>query len=327
MHEAMTIHRLLEYNIQDGFARRANNPLDTDLIIADEASMIDTSLLYHLLDALPAHAHLVLVGDPDQLPSVGPGRILGDLIASNRIRVVKLDQIFRQEKGSQIIVNAHMINKGSMPSEQGEDFFFIKREKDTEVLDTIIKMVQQAIPEKYGLDPVNDIQVISPIHKGVLGVVNLNKRLQTVLNPGAREIRPGFRINDKVMQMKNNYPKDVYNGDIGRITQADDAAGRAVVTFDSCDVVYEYSEMHELSCAYAITVHKSQGAEYPVVVMPVVSGHHVMLRRNLMYTAVSRARRLVVMVGSETALSVAVENRRTGKRFTRLEGLLKKGTS
>jgi len=332
---AKTIHRLLEYSPkQHAFQRNENRRLRCNLLILDEASMIDTFLMYHLLKALPESAALILVGDVHQLPSVGPGNVLKDMIASGRIPVASLKKIFRQAEGSRIIVNAHRINTGEFPdiSHQKDmapetDFFFVDREDPTKVLETILWLVKDRIPSRFGLDPVEEIQVLSPMHKGLVGAENLNRQLQAQLNPSPAGVLKGttqFRKNDKVMQIRNNYDKDVFNGDIGRIVAIRTEDQELIVSFDGKDVAYEFSELDEIVLAYAISVHKSQGSEYPAVIVPVLTQHYILLQRNLIYTAVTRAQRLLVMVGTRKALAIGVKNDRTQKRYTglsaRLEG-------
>jgi exodeoxyribonuclease V alpha subunit len=327
-HEAKTIHRLLQYNIQDGgFMKNNENPLDCDLIVVDEASMIDTILMHHLLKAVPLHATLILVGDVNQLPSVGAGDVLRDIIKSGLVPVVELDEIFRQARESLIIVNAHKINKGILPSlkpsREGklQDFYFIQQEDPEEVLNAILDLVKVRIPNRFDLDPVQDIQVLTPMHKGIVGAANLNTELQKALNPAKAEIVRGnrsFRIGDKVMQIKNNYDKEVFNGDIGRIRKIDHETQEVCIAFDGRDIRYDFTDLDEIVLAYAVSVHKSQGSEYPAVVMPILIQHYVLLQRNLIYTAVTRGRRLVVLIGTKKALAIGVKNNKTQKRFTYL---------
>lgn len=324
-HEAKTIHRLLEYSFtKGGFQKNENKPLGCDLLIIDEASMIDTILMHHLIKAVPLFATVILVGDVNQLPSVGAGNVLNDIIASDAIPVVELNEIFRQARESRIIVNAHKINSGILPTFEddapGNDFYFIHQEDPEKVLGIILELTKERIPKRFGFDPVNDIQVLTPMHKGVVGAGNLNMELQKSLNPFQQEITRGnrnFRINDKVMQIRNNYDKEVFNGDIGRITriQQDD---EIMVMFDGREVPYAFYELDELVLAYAVSIHKSQGSEYPAVVVPVLTQHYILLQRNLIYTAVTRGRDLVVMVGTRKALAMGVNNDKTQKRFTHL---------
>jgi exodeoxyribonuclease V alpha subunit len=324
--EAKTLHRLLEFNAKKfGFDRDASNPLEADLVIVDEASMIDTVLAYDLLKALPLAAQLVLVGDVDQLPSVGPGSVLADLLRSGIADVVRLQQIFRQGSESLIVVNAHRVNQGMMPELPPEgstsDFFFIERKEPEEIAATIKALVRQHIPHKFGLDPFDDIQVLTPMQRGLLGVANVNAELQTLLNPAGDSVIRGsraFRVGDKVMQIRNNYDLNVFNGDIGRIRAIEAVEQEVQVEFDGRAVTYEYSDLDELVLAYACSIHKSQGSEYPCVVIPVHTQHYMMLQRNLLYTAITRGKRLVILVGSKRALAIAVKNDTIGRRCTRL---------
>ncbi len=321
---AKTLHRLLEYSLQrGGFQRNERHPLVCDALIVDEASMIDTALMYHLVKALPTEAVFILVGDVNQLPSVGAGNVLKDIIASKAVPVVELTEIFRQAKQSQIVVNAHLINQGLFPvldpSRGSEDFYFVEQEDPGEVLRIILELTQNRIPRRFALDPVDDIQVLAPMNKGVVGTWNLNAKLQEALNPGERHPLPGerdFRVSDKVMQIRNNYDKEVFNGDIGRILHMDGEKQEAVVTFDDRRVVYPFADLDELALAYAVSVHKSQGSEYPAVVLPLLTQHFVLLQRNLIYTAVTRAKRLVIIVGSKKALAIGIKNNKTQKRYT-----------
>jgi exodeoxyribonuclease V alpha subunit len=322
-----TIHRLLEYSPQKGgFMRNQDNPLEVDVLIVDEASMVDTSLMYHLLKALPEKATLILVGDVCQLPSVGAGNVLKDIIRSGTVRVVELREIFRQAEESRIIVNAHRINAGLLPewrSERGvlEDFYFIEQDDPEQTLRIIMELVCERIPKRFKFDRLEDIQILSPMHKGVVGTENLNTKLQEALNPSQKEVMRGgrgFRLMDKVMQVRNNYEKDVFNGDIGRITSIDREEQVVVVTFEGGPVPYEISELDELIHAYAISVHKSQGSEYPAVILPILPQHHLLLQRNLIYPAVTRAKKLVVMVGRKRALYGGVKNDKTTRRYTYL---------
>ncbi|MDO4218808.1 MAG: ATP-dependent RecD-like DNA helicase [Synergistaceae bacterium] len=342
---AKTIHRLLECqgtaDVGLNFLRDDKNPLDFDLIILDEASMIDQVLFHHILKAIRKEASLILVGDINQLPSVSSGNVLEDVIDSGICPVVRLNQIFRQGKESRIITNAHMINNGEMPNLQNlrdSDFYFIettsendqfipeeeqKAETERRTLDVIKRLVTQNIPRTFGFDPLKDIQVLCPMHNGITGTKRLNIELQQVLNRNGGEgiERFGFRykIGDKVMQIKNNYDKDIYNGDIGIITEIDMQDKMMLVSTDSGDVCYEFTELDELAPAYAISVHKSQGSEYPVCIVPLLTQHYIMLQRNLLYTAVTRGKKLVVLVGSKKALAIAVSNNQTKVRWTRLK--------
>jgi len=325
-HEAQTIHRLLEYSFaKGGFQKNEEKPLTCDLLILDEVSMIDTVLMHHLTKAIPTFSTVILVGDVNQLPSVGAGNVLNDIIASGVIPVVELKEIFRQARESRIIVNAHKINSGILPTFEddvpGNDFFFIQQEDPEKVLEIILELTKDRIPKRFGLDPVDDIQVLTPMHKGVVGAENLNTELQKSLNPSQMEIARGnrnFRVNDKVMQIRNNYDKEVFNGDIGRIVGMRPDENEIAVLFDGRNVVYEFYELDELVLAYAVSVHKSQGSEYPAVVLPVLTQHYILLQRNLIYTAVTRGRNLVVMVGTRKALAMGVNNDKTQRRFTHL---------
>ncbi len=330
---ARTIHRMLEYSFQKGgFQRNHDHPLEVDVLILDEVSMVDTILMYHLLKAVPAEATLVMVGDVNQLPSVGPGSVLKDIIRSNVVPVVELKEIFRQAGESLIIVNAHKINNGVMPKlkpakESLEDFYFIEQDDPEQALGIIIELVCERIPKRFTFHPIDDVQVLSPMHKGVVGAANLNMKLQEALNPSKVQIAKGervFRLKDKVMQTRNNYEKEVFNGDIGRITSMDQESQQVTITFDGIPVPYNYLELDEVALAYAISVHKSQGSEYQAIVIPILSQHYVLLQRNLIYTAVTRGKKLVVMVGSKEALAIGVRNDRIMRRHTYLAERLKR---
>ncbi len=325
---AMTIHRLLGYVPGEGFAFDEDNPLKVDMLIVDEASMIDLLLLADLLAALRPETHLLLVGDVDQLPSVGAGNVLRDIITSDVAHVTRLDAIFRQSEDSHIVLNAHRINHGEMPltDNTSRDFFFFGAEEPDAAANLLIDIVTRRLPERFGVDPMTDIQVIAPMYRGAAGVHSLNEQLQQALN-GARRVAEKqfggrlFRVGDKVMQTRNNYEKEVFNGDIGRITGIDFEDSRVEVIIDGRYVFYEFSEIEELILAYCISTHRSQGSEYPVVVMPVMTQHYMMLQRNLLYTAVTRARSMVVLVGSRRAIGMAVKNNKVADRFC---GLLKR---
>ncbi|MBW1998757.1 MAG: ATP-dependent RecD-like DNA helicase [Deltaproteobacteria bacterium] len=329
---AQTIHRLLEFSPRRWrFERNQERPLKVDVLIVDEVSMIDTILGHHLFCSVPSEATVILVGDVNQLPSVGPGNVLKDIIGSGVVPVVELKEIFRQSSESQIVVNAHRINTGHMPSirpapNRLEDFYFIEQEDPEQVLGIIIELVRERIPGRFKMDPVNDIQVLCPMHKGIVGTDNLNRRLQEIFNPSRQEVVKGgrrFRLRDKVMQVRNNYEKEVFNGDIGLITSIDEEAQEVTVSFDGAPVSYDFSELEELVLAYAISVHKSQGSEYPSVVLPLLPQHFMLLQRNLIYTAVTRGKRLVVIVGSKKALAMGVKNDRIVSRFTHLSQRLR----
>lgn len=325
--EARTIHRLLEYSPkEDGFARNEDNPLACSLLVVDEASMMDTLLLYHLLKAAPLGATIVFVGDVHQLPSVGPGNVLKDIINSGAVPVVELTEIFRQSAESQIICNAHLINRGEVPvlessKDRLSDFYFIRQNDPERVADLVVDLVKNHIPRRFHLDPVNDIQVLTPMHKGAVGSANLNQRLQEALNPQQQYVQRGerrFALHDKVMQIRNNYDKDVFNGDIGRIVLLDTKERTLTVCFDGRNVPYDFDDLDEIVPAYAISIHKSQGSEYPAVVIPLMVQHYMLLQRNLIYTGVTRGKKLVILVGESKAFHMAVKNNRMHKRHTRL---------
>jgi exodeoxyribonuclease V alpha subunit len=332
--EAKTIHRLLEFSPKEGgFKRNEDNPLDADLVVIDEASMVDILLMNQLLKAIPLTATLLLVGDVDQLPSVGPGNVLKDIIASGNVETIILTEIFRQAQESLIIVNAHRVNRGEFPQlkpQQGQrsDFYFIEKDDPEEVLGVIKELCVKRLPNAFRLNPLDDIQVMTPMHRGTVGVANLNAELQVLLNPQGKVITRGgrlFRVNDKVMQIKNNYEKDVFNGDIGTLAAIDIEEQKVQVKFEGRTVDYELSDLDDLVLAYAISIHKSQGAEYPVVVVPLLSQHYIMLQRNLLYTAITRAKRLVVLVGSKRAIAIAVRNNKVQRRYTNLAAKLCNG--
>lgn len=322
--EAKTIHRLLEYNPKDGYKRNDDNPLEGDVLIVDECSMIDLLLMNNLMKAIPGGMRLVLVGDIDQLPSVGAGNVLRDIIDSKRIPVIRLTRIFRQAQESRIVMSAHAINKGVFPDTsngKNTDFFFIQQEDPEQAVDTIVKLVKERLPNAYKR-PTSDIQVLTPMQRGVVGAANLNMALQTVLNPGQVSLnRSGysFRQGDRVMQLRNNYDKEVFNGDLGYIEKVDMEDRTLFVCFDGRTVEYDVSELDELTLAYATTIHKSQGSEYPIVVMPVLMTHYVMLQRNLIYTGITRAKKICVLVGTKKALSFAIRNLSVLKRNTKLK--------
>jgi exodeoxyribonuclease V alpha subunit len=333
--DAKTIHRLLEYSptAEKPFLRDQANPLDADLIIIDETSMVDILLMNHLLSAIDSGSHLLMVGDVDQLPSVGPGNVLGDIITSKVIPVTRLETIFRQAEDSYIIVNAHRINHGEMPVflRDSRDFFLFPEENAQKAADWIFDLVTQRISDKFGFQGSTDIQVLTPMHRGVCGVSELNDRLQAGLNPAAAskvEFRHGHRIfreSDRVMQIRNNYERQVFNGDLGHIASIDLENQLVTAQFDMRMVGYDLSELDELVHAYAISIHKSQGCEFPVVVIPLLIDHYRMLQRNLVYTAVTRARNLVVLVGSKRAIRIALDNNRIIQRNTQLSERLRQG--
>jgi exodeoxyribonuclease V alpha subunit len=323
---AKTIHRLLEYGpAEGGFKRSQDNPIGTDVIIVDETSMVDVVLMHHLLKAIDRGSSLILVGDIDQLPSVGPGNVLRDIISSEIVPTVKLTEIFRQSRESNIVTNAHLINKGRFPiirKDHPTDFHFVEKETPEEVLRTIIELVTIKIPSQLGFDAVDDIQVLTPMNRGVIGAGNLNIKLQKVLdnvkeNPLQRGSRT-FYVGDKVMQIRNNYDKEVFNGDIGRICKIDREEQEVYIEFDGRSVEYDFSELDEIVLAYAATVHKAQGSEYPCVIMPIHTTHLAMLQRNLIYTGITRAKKLFVMVGTKKAIAISVRNDRVEKRYSNL---------
>jgi len=327
--KASTIHSLLEYDFKTrGFKRNRTSPLTCDLLIIDESSMIDTFLMYSLLKAIPDHARVIFVGDINQLPSVGPGNVLQDMIASQMISVTTLNEIFRQAEGSRIITNAHRINKGVFPDIRNlsqSDFFFVEVEEAEAVLNQIVSLVTQRLPKKFDLHPTEEIQVLAPMKKGVIGIDNLNAVLQERLNPNQTSIMRNGRkltVNDKVMQIRNNYQKEVFNGDIGRIIDIDVTDQQVLVRMDDREICYEFSDLDELVLAYAVSVHKYQGSECPCVVIPIHTSHFKLLYRNLLYTAVTRGKRLVVIVGTKKALSIAVRNDEIKKRYTGLKQAL-----
>ena len=329
---AKTIHRMLAYDGSKGaFRFNEKNPLEGDVFIVDESSMLDVFLAWQLVRAIPARAAVIFVGDVNQLPSVGPGSVLKDIIDADVFPVCHLNHVFRQAAQSDIIMNAHRINEGRLPvmKEKGveSDFFLAEAEDPERCLQTLLKLVCEAIPSRFGFDPVEDIQVLTPMRKGLLGANNLNTVLQQRLNKAEQSVvRFGTRyaLGDKVMQIENNYDKDVFNGDIGRVTGIDEANGEIMVSFDGVDTAYDLQELDELVPSYAVTIHKSQGSEYPCVVIPVHTQHFIMLQRNLLYTAVTRGRKLVVLVGTQKALAIAVKRQDAHQRITRLAYRLKK---
>ena len=331
---AKTIHRLLEMDPQrGGFQRNESRPLDTQLLIVDECSMVDVPLMQRLLRALPEHGHLLLIGDVDQLPSVGPGSALRDLIASATAPVVRLTEIFRQSTGSQIIAASHQINRGQTPAftstPSNSDFFFIQRDEPEKILSTLLHVVKNRIPQRFQAESIRDVQVLCPMNRGSLGTRDLNTELQNALNPPqpnqpvANRFGWQFRPRDKVIQTENNYNKEVFNGDIGQITKIDPVEQIASIRFDDRNVPYEFGELDELSLAYAITIHKAQGSEFPYVVIPLASQQYIMLQRNLLYTGITRGRKLVVLIGQPKALAIAVKNIRYEQRFSGLPQLLR----
>ncbi len=327
--EAKTIHRLLNFNPRlNKFLKNEDNPIDADIIIIDEASMLDIRLMRDLLSAIKIDSSLIFVGDIDQLPSVGPGYVLGDLIRSGTVPVCELKKIYRQEGQSQIIKNAHKVRDGQFPyikNKDSEDFFFIEKNDPEEVVNLILHLLSNKIPSSFGMDPLNDVQVLVPTNKGVCGVINLNSRIQKMLNPGSTGLLHGnrwFRVGDKVIQLKNNYNKDIYNGDIGIITSIDMELKEASINYDGRKVDYSFYEMDEINHSYAISIHKSQGSEFKCVIIPLLTSHYMLLQRNLLYTALTRARELAILVGSKKAVGMAVNKNIVEKRYTSLKELI-----
>lgn len=327
---AKTIHRLLAYNPrQKGFTKNGQNPIRADVIILDEVSMIDIILMNNLLRAVTEDTFLIMIGDIDQLPSVGPGNLLKDMIDSEVIPIIRLTHIFRQKEKSLIIVNAHRVNQGQYPiiSNRGEsDFYFLKEEDPEQAAEKIVHLCTTRLPRSYHINPVSDIQVLTPMYKGAVGADQLNQLMRNALNSSGKSIKVGhqqYKINDKVMQIRNNYDKEVFNGDIGNIKEIDYEEQVAKILFYHRMVEYEFSELNELVLAYAITVHKSQGSEYPVVIIPMLTQHFLLLQRNLLYTAITRAKKLVIIVGTNKALWIAIKNNKTVQRNTFLKERLK----
>lgn len=328
---AKTVHRLLEYAPQaGGFMRGPNNKLEVDLLLVDEASMVDIQLMNNLVSALPHQARLILVGDRDQLPSVGPGRVLADLMESGVVAVARLTEIYRQSGGSQIIKAAHQVNQGLFPESSQDrdkgDFYFIEENDPAKILHKIMYLITERLPAKLGVDPLEDIQVLTPMHSRELGTEHLNQILSDTLNrlPGQPLTRFGRRLKrgDRVMQLKNNYQREVFNGDSGRVETIDFEAQELAVNYDGHLVIYDFADLDEISLAYAITIHKSQGSEFPVVIVPLTTGHHIMLRRNLLYTALTRGRRFVVLIGSVEAVKRAISADRELTRYSNLAAKL-----
>ncbi len=329
-HEAKTIHRLLQFDPSTGgFKHNHDDPLEGDAFVVDETSMVDLMLAYQFVRAVPPNAALILVGDVDQLPSVGPGSVLRDIIDSGVVPVCRLTEVFRQAARSAIITNAHRINHGEFPVyPQGKvedvkqaDFYFFPADEPEKALAEVIRLVKQAIPQRFGFDAMNDVQVLTPMQRGELGARNLNRLLQEALNPTGPAVEKfgwNFRMGDKVMQTVNDYEKDVFNGDIGRIAKIDETERELLVRYEDRDVVYDFNELDELQPAYAMTIHKSQGSEYPVVVMPIHTQHFMMLQRNLLYTGITRGKKLVVLVGMKKAIAIAVKRMESSKRITTL---------
>jgi exodeoxyribonuclease V alpha subunit len=331
--EAKTIHRLLEFDPKGGgFVRCKELPLECDLLVLDETSMIDVPLMACVLKALPPTTVLLIVGDVDQLPSVGPGQVLADLIESGQLPVARLTEIFRQASASRIIVNAHRVNAGAMPElaapDGDSDFYFVEAADADDAATKIVKVVAERIPARFGLDPIRDVQVLCPMNRGSAGARALNLALQSALNSGesggAAVERFGFtyRVGDKVMQVENNYDREVFNGDIGFITKIDHEEGDVAIDIDGRTVVYPFGELDEVVLAYATTIHKSQGSEYPAVVIPIATQHYTMLQRNLLYTGMTRGKRLVVLVGQRKAVAIAVRGTQGRHRWSKLRELL-----
>ena len=326
-HPAQTIHRLLGAQPGRGFQHDEHDPLAADLVVVDECSMIDVTLMHHLLRAIPPQASVLLVGDADQLPSVGPGQVFRDILTADTLPIVRLTEVFRQAAHSRIVVNAHRINRGELPTwdrsgGSHQDFYFVEAAEPADAADKIVRLVTERIPHSFGLDPIRDVQVLCPMNRGDVGARHLNERLQEVLNPPgpAAVDRFGWHFGpgDKVMQTVNDYDKDVFNGDIGRITAVRTEDQELTIRFDDRDVLYDFADLDALVPAYATTIHKAQGSEYPAVVIPVTTQHYVMLQRPLLYTAVTRGQRLVVLVGQPKALAMAVRTQATGRRWSKL---------
>ena len=324
--EAQTLHRLLEFKPgEGGYGRNAERPLDADAVVVDETSMLDIVLCHHLLQAVPRQASVLFVGDANQLPSVGPGKFLGDVLESGAVPFLRLERIFRQGERSGIVEAAHRVNRGHLPSiasgDSLRDFYFVEAEEPEAAANAVVRICAERIPARFGLRPVRDVQVLCPMNRGAVGVHQLNDRLREVLNPeGAEVTRFGrtFRVGDRVLQSVNNYDKDVFNGDLGWVTGVDHAASKITVNFEEVGVDYDFSELDELQPSFAMTVHRAQGSEFPAVVVPMLTQHYPMLQRNLLYTAITRGRRLVVVVGSRRALAMAVRNGRPGERNSML---------
>ncbi len=331
--EAKTIHRLLEFSPhQNGFKRNRENPLDADVVIIDEMSMVDIVLMNKLMQAIPTHATVILIGDTDQLPSVGAGNVLKGLIDSNRIPVVTLTEIFRQAQQSMIVTNAHLINTGEVPNLSGpkdRNFFYIEEEEPEEIVQLVTSLISDRLPRHYNFHPIDDIQLLCPMRRGILGSENFNKCLQDILNPYAEQAIRGwhtFRTGDKVMQIRNNYDYDVFNGDIGRIVNIDQVEKLLDIRFSDKLVAYDMADLNELVLAYATTIHKAQGSEYPVVVLPLHTQHYIMLQRNLLYTGITRAKEMVVIVGTNQALNICIRNNQVMRRNSYLAERLQNAT-
>jgi exodeoxyribonuclease V alpha subunit len=331
--EAKTLHRLLETNpAEGGFSKNEQSPLSCDLLVVDEMSMVDVPLMHALLKALPPKAALLLVGDVDQLPSVGPGQVLADLIDSHTLPVIRLTEVFRQAAESKIIIAAHAINRGMMPeltiTDKESDFYFIDAQDPEVALSKILKLVKDRIPKKFGLSPLSDIQILCPMNRGIIGTRNLNLELQKALNPPTEYSIQRFgwfySARDKIMQIENDYEKDVYNGDIGIIQKVNTEESEVTIRFDNKNVVYDFGELDEIVLAYATTIHKSQGSEYPAVIIPLMMQHYTMLQRNLIYTAITRGKKLVILVGQKKALAIAIKQKKDPRRWSTLKDKMQK---
>jgi exodeoxyribonuclease V alpha subunit len=329
--EATTIHRLLEIDqVQGGFKYNDENRLSCDYLIVDESSMIDVPLFYSLIKALPDNTGLLLVGDVDQLPSVGAGQVLKDIINSNIIKTIRLTQIYRQAATSDIVTNAHNINKGILPNlsspKDGTDFYFIEAEPGDDIVNKIITITAERIPKKFNLDPIHDIQLLCPMQRGGSGARSLNIELQKALNPnhsnGIVKFGQTFAVGDKVMQTENNYDKETYNGDIGVITDINQEEQEIAINFYNNIIIYDYTDLDQITLAYATTIHKSQGSEYPAVIIPITMQSYMMLKRNLIYTAVTRGKKLVVLIGQKKALAMAVTDTKSSNRYSKLKDWL-----
>ena len=327
--KAQTIHSLLEIDFKKrSFKKDEHNPLKCDLIIIDEASMIDTFIMHHLIKAIPSYAKIIFIGDIDQLPSVGAGNVLKDLIESNKIKFTKLNEIFRQAKNSNIIVNAHRINVGQMPifEKEDSDFLFYYLEEPEEIEKKILSIFESKLIKKFGFNPIDDVQVLTPMRKGIIGVENLNLSIQNKLNPSSKPLfRNGkrFHLFDKIMQIKNNYSKNVFNGDIGKIIKIDLVEQKLIVSFDENIISYDFANLDEITLSYAVSVHKYQGSECPCIIMPIHTTHFKLLQKNLLYTAVTRGKKLVILIGTKKAVSIAIKNDDVSKRFTGLKEAIK----
>jgi exodeoxyribonuclease V alpha subunit len=328
--EAKTIHRLLNYNPKlNKFLKNEKDPVEADVVIIDEASMLDVRLMKNLLSAIKPRTCVIFVGDIDQLPAVGPGNVLSDIIGSGVVTVVELKKIYRQEGESLIIYNAHKVRDGQFPyigKPKNNDFFFIEKDEPEEVVSLILNLLVKRIPERFNYDSLYDVQILVPTNKGTVGVNNLNSRIQDVLNCNSQKVIRGsvqYRLNDKVIQLKNNYEKDIYNGDIGFISGIDLEAEEIKVNFDGRNVIYNFFELDEISLSYAISIHKSQGSEFKCVIIPILTSHYMLLQRNLLYTAITRARELAIIVGSKKAIGMAVNRNIVEKRYTGLKELLR----